>query len=45
MLRDFAKPTKPEKDEIKQRMETEQAKLAANQMRIKEAKVPVMVIF
>ena len=45
MLKNFACPSKPEKDEIKQRTEQEQAKLAANQMRIKEAKVPVMVIF
>lgn len=45
MLRDFAKPTKPAKAEVKQRLEAEQERLAANQMRIKEAKVPVMVIF
>ena len=45
MLKDFARATKPEKTEIKQRTDEEQAKLAANQMRIKEAKVPVMVIF
>ncbi|MBQ9007582.1 MAG: polyphosphate:AMP phosphotransferase, partial [Atopobiaceae bacterium] len=45
MLKNFARPSKPDKDEVKQRTELEQAKLAANQMRIKEAKVPVMVIF
>ncbi len=45
MLKNFARPSKPPKDEVKQRTEQEQAKLAANQMRIKEAKVPVMVIF
>lgn len=45
MLRNFASPAKPDKEEIKQRTEIEQARLAANQMRIKEAKVPVMVIF
>ncbi len=45
MLKDFAKATKPEKEEVKRRTELEQARLAANQMRVKEAKVPVMVIF
>ena len=45
MLKDFAKASKPDKIEIKQRTDEEQARLAANQMRIKEAKVPVMVIF
>ena len=45
MLKDFAKAARPTKEEVKQRMEIEQAKLAANQIRIKEAKVPVMVIF
>ncbi len=45
MLRNFAKASKPDKQEIKRRMNAEQAKLAANQMRIKQAKVPVMVIF
>ena len=45
MLKDFARANKPEKDEIKLHMAEEQAKLATNQMRIKEAKVPVMVIF
>ena len=45
MLKKFAKAAKPTKEEIEERMEAEQAKLAANQMRIREAKVPVMVIF
>lgn len=45
MLKNFAKAHRPDKEEIKLRMQAEQAKLAANQMRIKEAKVPVMVIF
>ena len=45
MLRDFARPTKPPRAEIRQRTAAEQAKLAANQIAIKEAKVPVMVIF
>ncbi len=45
MLRDFAKEAKPQKDVLKQRIDEEQAKLAANQMRIKDAKVPVIVIF
>ena len=45
MLKSFARPPKPAKDEIKARTEAEQAKLASNQIAIKEAKVPVMVIF
>ena len=45
MLKKFAKAAKPTKEEIEERMEAEQAKLAANQMRIRQAKVPVMVIF
>ena len=45
MLKNFAKAAKPEHQEVKERLEAEQAKLAANQMRIKDAKVPVMVIF
>ncbi len=45
MLKDFARPSKPEKEEVSSRLDAEQAKLAANQIRIKEAKVPVMVIF
>ena len=45
MLKDFARATKPEKEELKARTAIEQARLAANQIRIKNAKVPVMVIF
>ena len=45
MLKDFAKAAKPEKFELERRIEEEQAKLAANQIRVKDAKVPVMVIF
>ena len=45
MLKDFAKANKPDKTEIKQRTNEEQSKLASNQIRIKKAKVPVMVIF
>ena len=45
MLKDIARASRPDKAELKARTEAEQAKLAANQMRVKEAKVPVMVIF
>ncbi|MBR3318399.1 MAG: hypothetical protein IKG21_11330 [Atopobiaceae bacterium] len=45
MLKDFAKAAKPSKEEIDERLEVEQARLAANQLRIRQAKVPVMVIF
>ena len=45
MLKDFAKAAVPEKGEIKERTKAEQAKLAQGQMKIKAAKLPVMVIF
>ena len=45
MLADFEKPRKPEKEEMKEYLKEEKEKLAACQMKIKEAKLPVMVIF
>ena len=45
MLADFGKPRKPEKEEMKEYLKEEKEKLAACQMKIKEAKLPVMVIF
>ena len=45
MLKNFVKTAQPDKEAIKATLKVEQAKLAANQMRIKEAKLPVMVIF
>lgn len=45
MLKNFVKTAQPDKEAIKAALKVEQAKLAANQMRIKEAKLPVMVIF
>ena len=45
MLKNFVKTAQPDKEAVKAALKVEQAKLAANQMRIKEAKLPVMVIF
>jgi len=45
MLKEFSKAAKPEPEEIKQRMAKEQAELAASQMAVKAAKLPVMIIF
>jgi polyphosphate:AMP phosphotransferase len=45
MLLDFVPMDRPEKAVIKERRALEQGKLEANQMKIKEAKLPVMVIF
>ena len=45
MLEDIAKAKKPEKEELRQYLKAEKEKLAASQMKIKEAKLPVMVIF
>ncbi|MCR5370695.1 MAG: polyphosphate:AMP phosphotransferase [Clostridium sp.] len=45
MLKDFAGPEKPEKEELKLKLKEERDRLFGNQMKIKEAKLPVMVIF
>lgn len=45
MLMDFVPATKPDDEVVKERRKEEQQKLASNQMKIKEAKLPVMVIF
>ena len=45
MLKDFVKAQKPEDEEFITRLEEERAKLFAAQMKIKEAGLPVMVIF
>ena len=45
MLKDFVKMAKPEDEELAKRIEDERSKLFAAQMKIKEAGLPVMVIF
>ena len=45
MLKDFAGPEKPEKEELKSKLKEERDRLFGNQMKIKEAKLPVMVVF
>ena len=45
MLKDFVKASKPDEEEFARRLEEERAKLFAAQMKIKEAGLPVMVIF
>lgn len=45
MLKEFSKAVIPEADVLKQELKQEQEKLAGYQMKIKEAKLPVMVIF
>ena len=45
MLKDFVKVAKPEDEEFTKRLEEERAKLFAAQMKIKEAGLPVMVMF
>ena len=45
MLKDYVKPVKPEKEELKAALKEQQARLNAYQMKLKEAKLPVMVIF
>ena len=45
MLKDFVKEQKPEDEEMKTSLKEERAALSALQMKIKESKLPVMVIF
>ena len=45
MLKDFVKAVEPEEEEFKKELKEAQDKLFAYQMQIKEAKLPVMVIF
>ena len=45
MLKDFVKAVPPEKDQLKAELAAERERLAGWQMKIKEAKLPVMVIF
>ena len=45
MLKDFVKAAQPEESEFKKELKEAQEKLAGYQMQIKEAKLPVMVIF
>lgn len=45
MLKEFAKAAVPEAEELKTELKAAQAQLAGYQMKIKEAKLPVMVIF
>ncbi len=45
MLNDFVKPVKPEKEELKTQLKAARKELGGYQMKIKEAKLPVMVIF
>ncbi|MGI6118234.1 MAG: polyphosphate:AMP phosphotransferase [Bilifractor sp.] len=45
MIKEFVPPTRPDDETLKTRRREEQEKLAENQLKIKEAKLPVMVIF
>ena len=45
MLKDFSKASPPDDDELRKQLKLEKEKLAGYQMKIKEAKLPVMVIF
>ena len=45
MLKDFVKAVEPEESELKKELKAAQEELAGYQMRIKNAKLPVMVIF
>ena len=45
MLTDFVKAAVPEEEELKSELKAAQEKLAGFQTRIKEGKLPVMVVF
>ncbi|MDO4807171.1 MAG: polyphosphate:AMP phosphotransferase [Coriobacteriales bacterium] len=45
MLRDFVMTQKPEQEEIRSLLQIEREKLIANQLKVKDSKLPVMVIF
>ena len=45
MLKEFVKAVKPEKETLREQLAAEREKLASYQMQIKEAKLPVMVVF
>lgn len=45
MLKDFIKAQAPEEDELRSKLKEERAHLSASQMKIKEAGLPVMVLF
>ncbi|WP_022763397.1 polyphosphate:AMP phosphotransferase [Butyrivibrio sp. AD3002] len=45
MLKDFIVSEMPEEEELKAKLKEERAKLSASQMKIKEAGLPVMVLF
>ena len=43
MLKDFVKAFRPDDAQVREAVKDEQLRLAANQMKIKEAKLPVIV--
>ena len=45
MLKDFVKAAEPEPEEFKKELKEAQEKLSGFQMQIKEARLPVIVIF
>ncbi len=44
MLKNWTRPEKPESDELKQRLKAAQEKLSQQQMKLKEKKLPVLVL-
>ena len=45
MLKDYVKSVQPDDEALKSALKDERAKLFGYQMRLKEARLPVMVIF
>ena len=44
MLKNWIRPARPEKDEVKARLKAAQEKLAVQQMQLKDKKLPVLVL-
>lgn len=44
MLKNWIRPEKPEGDELKQRLKAAQEKLESQQMKLKDRKLPVLVL-
>lgn len=44
MLKNWIRPEKPDSEELKQRLKVAEEKLATQQMKLKEKKLPVLVL-
>ncbi len=45
MLKSWSKPKRPDEDELEMRLRAEREKLEKNQIKVKEGKIPVFIVF